>query len=364
MKYPLFSFLILLSGLTVLLLSSCEDEDMACPSLTWYEDADGDGLGNPDVSLMACEQPDGYVADNTDTDETGIVISVNESYFASANAAVTITTVACTLSDGTETQCYQIVSNSTPTDHTMGPWCPENISDDASAGGIWLESGVAYDVDGDFIENLAAFYNDDTWQMYDANGDIFVTETEEDCINAANPNVGAEYQNFCVECLPSYITDVSRTFLIPVTPVMQDDAVFFSTGPPRPGEVTAPSTRGVALNGVEFSAPAPVSNILGAYTLAPFDDAGGHINVNQGYHYHAATGLSFSIDQTDGHAPLIGYAMDGHGIYDQLDATGSEPSDLDDCRGHFDEVRGYHYHVDAAGNNNFINCLQGAYVDN
>ena len=128
---------------------------------------------------------------------------------------------------------------------------------------------------------MATFYNDNTWLMYDASGDIYVTETEEDCINAANPNVGDEYENFCVECLPSYIANVSQTWLIPVTPVIQASPAFFATGPGGPGS-TVPSTRGIALNGVEYSAPAPVDNILGAYTLAPFDDAGGHINVNQG----------------------------------------------------------------------------------
>ncbi len=354
----------LLMGSCLVLFSSCqEDDDMPCIESVWYEDADGDGLGNPDVSQTACEQPTGYVADNTDTDESNTIISVDESYFASANPAITVSTVSCTLSDGTETSCYQIVTNSTPTDHQMGPWCPDNIADDASAGGIWLEDGEVHDVDGAFVENLAAFYGDNTWQMYDANGDIYVTETEEDCINAANPNVGDEYENFCVECLPSYITTVSQSWLIPVTPVLQDDAAYFAVGPGGAGS-NVPSTRGIALNGVEFSAPAPVNNILGAYTLAPFDDAGGHINVHQGYHYHAATGLSFSIAQSDGHAPLIGYAMDGHGIYSQLDDAGNAPTDLDECRGHYDELRGYHYHVDAAGNNNFINCLQGAYVDN
>lgn len=306
--------------------------------------------------LTACEDDDSDLMP-VDPGAT-TVVDVDPALFTDANPNTTVTTVACTLSDGTETQCYQITTSSTPTDHEMGPWCPDNIADDASAGGIWLEGGLAYDVDGAFIENLADFYNDDTWRMYDANGDVFITETEEDCINAANPNVGEAYQNFCVECLPSYIADVSVTFLIPITPVLQDASVPFGMGPPRPGEVTAPATRGVALNGVEFSAPAPVSNILGAYTLAPFDDAGGHINVNQGYHYHAATGVSFSVAQDDGHAPLIGYALDGHGIY----ANEGDLSDLDACRGHTDDVRGYHYHVDAAGANNFINCLQGAYV--
>tara|TARA_R110002049_G_scaffold307084_1_gene506742 strand:+ start:6336 stop:7085 length:750 start_codon:yes stop_codon:yes gene_type:complete len=247
----------------------------------------------------------------------------------------------------------------------MGPWCPSNISDDATAGGIWLDGGLVHDVDGDFIKNLATFYNDTTWRMYDANGDIYITDTEQDCINAANPNVGAAYQNFCVECIPSYIANVSQTFLIPVTPILLNDAVFFSTGggpggPGGPGS-SIPSTRGIALNGIEFSAPAPVNNILSAYTLAPFDDAGGHINVHQGYHYHAATGVSYSVAQTDNHASLIGYAIDGHGIFERLDSNGNEPADLDPCRGHSDDIRGYHYHVDEAGKNNFINCIKGAY---
>jgi len=313
--------------------------------------------------MTSCNKDEEVTTETPGTNEPSTTISVDPAYFTAANSNITITTVACTLSDGTETDCYQIVTNSTPTDHEMGPWCPDNISDDASAGGIWLEGGEVYDVDGAFVENMATFYNDDTWQMYDANGDIFVTETEDDCINAANPNVGDAYRNFCVECLPSYITNISQTWMIPVTPILQDNPTLYATGPGGPGGNSAPSTRGIALNGVEFSAPAPVSNILGAYTLAPFDDAGGHINVNQGYHYHAATGVSFSIEQSDDHAPLIGYALDGHGIYARLDDNGNEPTDLDDCRGHSDEVRGYHYHVDAAGNNNFINCLQGAYVN-
>lgn len=363
MKYPLFSLMIVLLGLSAVLFSSCQDDEGACPETAWYQDADGDGLGNPAISQTACDQPAGYVADNTDTDDSDSMISVDASFFTSANPNITVTTVNCTLSDGTETQCYQIVTNSVPTDHEMGPWCPDNITDDATAGGIWLDGGEVHEVDGAFIQNLATFYGDSHWQMYDADGNIFVTETEEDCINAANPNVGAEYENFCVECIPSYITNLSQTFLIPITPVPQSTPAFFATGPGGPGS-TVPSTRGIALNGIEFSAPAPVNNILSAYTIAPFDDAGGHINVHQGYHYHAATGVSFSVTQSDAHAGLIGYAMDGYGIYNRFDDNGEEPTDLDACRGHYDEIRGYHYHVDAAGNNNFINCLQGAYVIN
>jgi hypothetical protein len=59
---------------------------------------------------------------------------------------------------------------------------------------------------------------------------------------------------------------------------------------------------------------------------------------------------------------MIGYALDGFGMYERLSAAGTEYTDLDASRGHYDATRGYHYHVDKAGSNNFINGLAGAYA--
>lgn len=306
------------------------------------------------ICIMACSK------DEITTETVATVIKVESSNFLSAGLAEPITIVSRTLSTGQTADCYKIVAKSIPTDHNMGPWCPSNISDGADAGGIWLENGKVYDVDGAFIKNLSTFYSDKTWMMYNSStGVITKTKTQAECQAAANPNVGAEYKNFCVECLPSYVSSITQTYYIPVSPVKLSSSVSFGMGPGASG----PSVRGVAFNGVRFDAPAPVNAILGAYTLAPFDDAGGHINMAAGYHYHAATGLSKKITQSDGHSAMIGYAIDGHGLYEQLDASGKEYTDLDACRGHSDEIRGYHYHVDKAGANNFINCLKGAYAN-
>ena len=46
-------------------------------------------------------------------------------------------------------------------------------------------------------------------------------------------------------------------------------------------------------------------------------------------------------------------------LYAMLDTAGTEPADLDECRGHTDATRGYHYHVASAGENMFISCFHG-----
>lgn len=237
---------------------------------------------------------------------------------------------------------------------TVGPFCPENISvQDEEEVGLWVDGGSeVYDITGDFIVNLPNLYGDQNWLLYDeTTGDVNVTEGAEQCAAAANPVVAEENQRQCVECLLEDVNGgIAQTILIPTTPVPLDASVEFPENA---------FTMGVALNAIPLSAPAGIDDILSNYIIAAFDDCGGHINAAEVYHYHGATDCNETGIQEDGHAAMIGYAVDGYGIYGKLDSEGNESTALDECLGETDDTRGYHYHAADLSENRIIGCFHG-----
>ena len=301
------------------------------------------------------ETNNGTTAGSTSNSTTGATKTgegLNPAYILADGLESDITEVDCTLSDGSETTCYRIEIKGAPADHAVGPFCPRTTSDTAEDVGIWIENDQVYDLTGQFITELATFYNDDKWALFNGT-DVNVTETQEACEAAARPDVDPQYNNFCVECSLDYVDGgIVQEFLIPKTP----------KAAATPSEIGGMNSVGIALNGGFFDPPAPTDAILAAYTIAAFDDCGGHINTNAGYHYHAATGCTKEVAQEDNHAPLIGYALDGYAMHAMVGDDGIEETDLDNCRGHEDAVRGYHYHVASAGENMFIGCFNGLIV--
>lgn len=260
--------------------------------------------------------------------------------------------VDCTLSDGTETSCYEITIAGYPVNHDIGPFCPETITTTADEAGIWLDGKAVYDADGAFIVSLAELYSDPNWKMYDEDGNVYITDTEEAFEAAARPDVDPAYQNHCVEGRMAWLENgepVTTTVVLPVEPVLAD-------------RTSSGGNWGITLNGVVIAASAPVDTILSAYTIATFDDCGGHINPFDGYHLHGARGCSEVGNAEDGETPIFAYAMDGFPIHSALSSEATETANLDECNGHETHSDGYHYHANAAEKNSVLTCFKGLTV--
>ena len=135
---------------------------------------------------------------------------------------------------------------------------------------------------------------------------------------------------------------ISTTVLIPTEPVVASGAANYR------------GNLGVTLDGVVIAQSAPVDAILSAYTIAAFDDCGGHYNPFDGYHLHGAVGCSELGEVAEGETPMFAYAMDGFPVH----SYDPNATDLDECGGH-DTGSGYHYHANSAEQNLVIECLIG-----
>ena len=273
--------------------------------------------------------------------------------FLEGSLTKAITTEDCTLSDGTETTCYRIEVSGAPVDTKIGPFCPESTSSTAEVSGIWLDGEKMYNADGQFIMDLSTIYKDVKWKLYDDSGKVKVTDTKEAFQGAARPDVQEAYKYHCVEGTWEWTETtkpVPTSILVPVTPVLASE-----TSSPR-------GNLGVTINGLVISASAPVDAILGAYTIAAFDDCGGHFNPTAGYHLHAYTGCEgieyeSHIDNPNAETKMIGYAMDGVAVFAPLSSKSTIK--LDECNGRTTAKDGYHYYAQSAEKNLVVKCVKG-----
>lgn len=275
-----------------------------------------------------------------------------QSFFDAAQVVAGPALVDCRLSGGTKATCFSITVIAEPSSYTPGPWCPTDITEGPDKSGIWLEDGKVHVADGAFMQNLSTFYDDDTWQLFDpSSGKLNVTDSLEACLAAARPDVDPAYTNHCLQFLFEYLPEGStQTYVIPLEPqpLMRGRSLGFAGA-------------GIARNGVSLAAAAPTDAILGAYTIAPFDVCGGHVNLHAGYHYHAVTDCLTALSDLSDHGGQIGIAMDGYQIFAQNMTDGSTPTALDRCNGHETDDLGYHYHAGDPGSNAILGCMSAEY---
>ena len=220
-------------------------------------------------------------------------------------------------------------------------------------GGIWFDGKAVYDVDGPFIKGLAETYDDKTWKLYDEEGKVLSTDTSEkfNALVTGGPTGDGEPVNLCVYGEVEWADGggpIPAEVEIPATPVKAESPV-------------TPGTRlGVTLDGVVIDNSAPIDLILGNYTIGAFDDCGGHVNPQEGYHMHATTGCSDATDEVaEGETAMFGYALDGYAIYGPYEESEEADAGLDSCNGHENAKLGYHYHANPVAENKVLSCFTG-----
>ena len=95
--------------------------------------------------LVACnEKQDHDSSDHThetgkDTPESHAAAGAPDpNMFADGALTEDVTTIDCTLSDGTKTSCYRISIAGKPSTMDEGPYCPPTITSDTNSAGSWF----------------------------------------------------------------------------------------------------------------------------------------------------------------------------------------------------------------------------------
>ena len=274
---------------------------------------------------------------------------------------VAVTEVDCTLTDGTESTCYQIEGIAVPV-FEIGPFCPETLDD---VGGVWDwdgENAGVYSLDREFFEMVA----EQGYVFYDDDGNIsIVTQVGGGAPGGNGDGDGNTSGSSCLAQTPD--EEVTMTALIPAEPVMAD----------APTDLGTVAQVGVAIDGVPIFADAP--SVLDTGNLPALDTCGGHVDPGGWYHWHAtASDIDSSLDHEgveDVHchleqsaSALFAYAFDGYAIYGSAEPDGSLPEDLDECGGHVgptpdSEEDTYHYHA-GLDFPNLPTCLVGVVASN
>lgn len=154
--------------------------------------------------------------------------------------------------------------------------------------------------------------------------------------------VEQDTEAFTYDPNPNGISAQDLVISVPADPVAAAEPSCLSLGP-----IGIALTGAVIFNALDAEVRDAVANEL-------FDACQGHPAAGGIYHYHHHSPC-FDQGASDEHSPLVGYALDGFGIYGPHDEGGAliTNAELDECHGHVGPaldsvVEVYHYHTTEA----------------
>lgn len=258
-----------------------------CTPTTWYQDLDGDGLGNAAVSENSCTQPSGYVSDNTDTDDAANTNTLHEAFadFDANNLDIALS------GDNVVIQ-----TNGLP-NHTSPYWSNTTSRSTTDPMGNTLTTPAAAEDHENFAEPIVTSYE----MMAPGNIDDF----------------NGSY-SLTVSANPQLASSSSATGL---------------------GAI------GIAISGAMIYNDEEGPNVPLDDAVGSLDYTAAHTGP-QSYHYHLETKAWSEDDDA-----LIGIIADGFFLYGRkCNSTGTYPTDLDASGGHTSTTQHtttaeYHYHI-------------------
>lgn len=195
---------------------NCGNETCTTPT-TWYEDADGDGLGNPNNTQNDCEQPTGFVDNNDDCDDTDASIGEETIWYLDADG------------DGLGDPAVSQLACEQPTGYVDNDndVCPDDSSNTcnnpcAQAGGDDDGDGICNNQDNcDSISNpdQADFDNDELGDVCDPDIDNDgVLNGADNCDNTvAGALINSSGCSICDTPLDAYLEGISGTTTVTPT---------------------------------------------------------------------------------------------------------------------------------------------------
>jgi hypothetical protein len=282
MKYlAFFGFL----SLSVFMFSCNSD----CDEVTWYEDADQDGFGNAAITQESCDQPSGFVSNDTDVDDNiagELTLHTAWDEFDKDNFTIFL--------DGTD---VVIESNGLP-NHTSPYWSNTTARSATDPMGNSLVTAAASVDHALFVEPTVTSHE----AMAPGNIDDF------------NGSYSAR-----VPALPVKGTSTSSTGLGAIGMAVSGSMIYNDEEGPN----------------------VPLDN-----AVVSLDYSGAHTGP-QSYHYHLEP-LAWSENDNK----LIGFISDGFFLYGRkCSSSDGYPTDLDESGGHTsitqhsEGVEEYHYHI-------------------